>query len=42
MLQRIRLAMQTGAFELVGGRSEADESFIGGLARIMHKGTRKD
>src|SRR5947209_5435319 len=35
-LQRIRLAMQTGTFEKLSGEVEADESFIGGLARNMH------
>jgi transposase-like protein len=38
MLQRIRLAMQTGTFwHKLDGEIEADESFIGGLARNMHK-----
>jgi transposase-like protein len=37
MDHRIRLAMQTGTFEKVAGKFEADESFIGGLARFMHK-----
>ena len=37
MLHRVRLAMQTGTFEKVSGKFEADESFIGGLARNMHK-----
>lgn len=39
MLQRIRLAMQTGTFEKMGGGSpvEVDETFIGGKARFMHK-----
>jgi transposase-like protein len=36
MLHRIRKAMQTGTFEKVRGEVEADESFIGGLARNMH------
>src|ERR1700677_543875 len=38
MLHRIRLAMQTGSFEKfgAGGPVEADETFIGGLARNMH------
>jgi len=42
MLQRIRLAMQTGTFEKMGGGGpvEADETFIGGLARNMHKDKR--
>jgi transposase-like protein len=37
MLQRIRLAMQTGTFEKVAGQVEIDETFIGGKARNMHK-----
>jgi transposase-like protein len=37
MDHRIRLAMQTGTFEKIAGEFEADESFIGGLARNMHK-----
>ena len=37
MLQRVRLAMQTGSFEKARGEVEADETFIGGLARNMHK-----
>jgi transposase-like protein len=41
MLHRIRLAMQTGTFAKLSGRVEADETFIGGKARNMHK-DRKD
>src|SRR5208283_5306417 len=37
MNHRIRLAMQTGSFEKMAGEVEADETFIGGLARNMHK-----
>src|SRR5262249_20733039 len=37
MLHRIRLAMQAGSFEKLSGEIEADETFIGGLARNMHK-----
>src|SRR5271155_1201735 len=37
MDHRIRLAMQSGTFEKVAGEFEVDESFIGGLARNMHK-----
>ena len=37
MLQRIRLAMQKGTFGELDGEIEADETFIGGLARNMHK-----
>jgi transposase-like protein len=38
MLHRLRLAMQRGSFEKMGGTGpvEADETFIGGLARNMH------
>lgn len=45
MLQRIRLAMQTGSFAKKmggeGGACEADETFIGGKARNMHIATKK-
>ena len=37
MDHRVRLAMQTGTFEKVAGEFEVDDSFIGGLARNMHK-----
>jgi transposase-like protein len=37
MMHRIRLAMQAGSFEKLKGEVEADETFIGGLARNMHK-----
>jgi transposase-like protein len=37
MLHRIRLAMQDGSVEKMKGRVEADETFIGGKARNMHK-----
>lgn len=44
MLQRIRLAMQQGTFDRPmgdgGGEVEADETFIGGKARNMHKSKR--
>src|SRR5437773_316261 len=40
MLHRIRLAMQDGSIEKFSGRVEADETFIGGKARFMHKGKR--
>jgi len=42
MLHRIRLAMQDGSVEKMKGRVEADETFIGGKARYMHSGKRKD
>lgn len=41
MLHRIRLAMQTGSFEKMSGEVEADETFIGGLAKFMHKERNK-
>src|SRR6266446_9719337 len=36
MLHRIRLAMQDGSIEKFSGKVEADETFIGGVARNMH------
>lgn len=41
MLHRIRLAMQSGDFTKFDGEVEADETFIGGKARNMHKDKRK-
>ena len=41
MLHRIRLAMETGSFLKAGDPSEADETFIGGLAKNMHKARRE-
>lgn len=40
MLHRIRLAMQEGSLEKIGGEVEADETFIGGKAKFMHKDKR--
>jgi transposase-like protein len=40
MLHRIRLAMQTGSFEKLSGEVEVDETYIGSLARNMHKSKR--
>lgn len=40
MLHRIRLAMKTKTFAKMGGNGspvEADETFVGGLAKFMHK-----
>jgi transposase-like protein len=37
MLHRIRLAMQTESSEKLDGEIEADETYIGGRARNMHK-----
>ena len=42
MLQRVRLALQDGTFEKISGPTEADETFIGGLARNMHKDKRAE
>lgn len=41
MLHRIRLAMQLGTIEKANGTAEADETFIGGLAKNMHKARKK-
>lgn len=40
MLHRLRLATQTGTFEKMSGTVEADETYIGGLARNMHRDRR--
>ena len=37
MLQRIRLAFRAGSLEKLTGEVEADETFMGGLARNMYK-----
>jgi len=41
MLQRVRLAMQVRSSDKLSGEVEADETYIGGLARNMHKGKRE-
>src|ERR1700690_780649 len=42
MDHRIRLAQKTGSFmKTTGGEFEADESFIGGLSKNMHKDRRE-
>ncbi len=41
MLQRVRLAMQTGTFLKFKGQVEVDETYIGGAARFMHKDAKK-
>lgn len=41
MLHRIRLAMQTGSFDKIDTIAEADETYIGGIARNMHAADRK-
>jgi transposase-like protein len=40
MDHRIRHAMQSGSFNKLSGQIEADETFIGGKARNMHKDKR--
>jgi len=40
MLGRIRLAMQTKSFKKMSGSVEADETFVGGLSKNMHKSKR--
>jgi len=42
MLHRVRLALQRGGFDKMGGPTEADETFIGGKARNMHKHKRAE
>jgi len=40
LLQRIRLAMQTGSFEKMSGAVEIDETYVGVKSRFMHKSRR--
>jgi transposase-like protein len=42
MMHRIRLAMQRGSIEKLEGQVEVDETYIGGLARYMHKNKREE
>jgi transposase-like protein len=42
MLARLRLALQRGGLDKIDGPTEADETFIGGLARNMHVGKRRE
>lgn len=37
LMHRIRLAMQTGTFEKLSNEVEADETYIGGKAKNMHR-----
>ena len=41
LLHRIRLAMQNGTIEKLGGHVEADETYVGAAARNMHKHLRE-
>ena len=40
MLHRLRYAMHHGTINKMSGTIEADETFISGKARFMHKGRR--
>jgi transposase-like protein len=42
MMHRIRAAMHSGTFEKLSGQVEADETYIGGKARNMHKSKREE
>src|SRR6185369_16692111 len=42
MLHRVRLAMQDQSFTKMTGTVEADETFVGGKAKNMHKAKRKE
>lgn len=42
MLHRIRLAMKAGSLEKLAGDVEADETFVGGLSKNMHKVKREE
>jgi transposase-like protein len=42
MLHRIRLAIQSGDFTKLSGEVEADETYIGGKARMMNSNRRKN
>jgi transposase-like protein len=41
MMHRVRMAMRTGTFRKLAGTVEADETFIGGKAKNMHKHKRE-
>lgn len=41
MLHRIREAMASGTFAKMSGTTEVDDTFIGGLAKNMHRNVRK-
>jgi transposase-like protein len=42
MLHRIRLAMRSGGFEKLSGEIEADETFVGGKVRNMHRRSKRN
>ncbi|HEV2378219.1 MAG TPA: IS1595 family transposase [Terriglobia bacterium] len=41
MLHRVRLALQNGSFDKLKNDVEADETYIGGAARFMHKNRKE-
>jgi len=41
MLHRLRVATQSGTFIKMGGDIECDETYVGGLAKNMHKDKRE-
>jgi transposase-like protein len=41
MLHRVRVAMELGSFDKLSGEVEADESFVGGLGKHMHKAVKR-
>lgn len=41
MAHRIRMALESGSFNMMGGVVEVDETYIGGLARKMNNAQRK-
>ncbi len=41
MLHRVRYSLKTGTFEKLSGEVEADETFVGGKAKNMHKDARE-
>lgn len=41
MLHRIRIALDNGSLEKLSGEVECDETYIGGLAKNMHKSKRE-
>ncbi len=42
MMHRIRYAVHTGSINKMSGTVEADETFVGGAARFMHKHKREE
>jgi transposase-like protein len=41
MMHRIRLALRSGSFDKMNGEIEADETYIGGVAKNMHRAKRE-